>query len=447
MINLFDLLEIEDYRQLFISNISFKFDRQWLESFAEICMKRYLDNENRIFISPQSRNSNEQVLSIVDKFKSKLIDLLKKKFKIEYFHEILKQIEFLNRFKYEQLSAQLNTNNHVIEQIRSILDLKDDNSSNKDDSIIHLSPTSPQTVARPTYTNYKPTHMIYVGDSILIRNDRDSRLPSKGIVNSFVADLINTKQINVLDENTGKSFEIPTKWLYFGKKCDKHVLLPLKLRVAVTDTSTGLYRYGLIGEEPGKNNEYRCLVFFTDDPENALANYHLSSQIHICLDQTHSTHTLEHPSDFLERYFTSYPERIMLRAKEGITVKVRNIFSSDKTNSSSFLSALVIQIDGSMMQIEFTHNKQRFWIYRGSPLLDQMHSYYSTQNRTVINGMTRQTARQHLSARRTNVPEIVCSNEQTGNRTKSVRTSEQIAEETSSLNSIEICLSKYFIIR
>ncbi|CAF4725554.1 unnamed protein product, partial [Rotaria sp. Silwood2] len=303
----------------------------------------------------------------------------------------------------------------------------------KDDSIIHISSTPAQIINRPIYTNYKPMHMVYLRENLLIKNDLDLRLPLKGITNTFIADLIHTKIINILDETTSKTYDIPTKWLYFSKPCESNIILPLKLRVLIIDSQTNCRRYGFIGEEPGKNNDYRCLIFFTDDKTNMSANYHPSSHIHICLDQTFSIHTHECQNDFLDRYFASYPERMMLRAKEGSLVKVRNIFTN--FNHNLFIHALVVQIDGSMMQIELSHSKQRIWLYRGSPLLDQMHTYYSTQNKATINGFARRTARQHLSARRTNAPEIICLNDQTTtttvpsttmiNKGKLVRTVEQ----------------------
>ena len=426
--NLLNLLQPDDYRQLFYLKTPRSFDFCWLKSFSQLCMKRYLEYDDPCFSSNDLKIDNNE--SIMDNYKQFLIRLLKVRFKIHYFHAILAELQCLNRFKIEQITAQLKANNHLIEQIHLLLDLKDETDSNKDDGIIHLSSTPAQTSARPIYLNYKPNHMVYLRDQLLINNHADKRLPTRGVTNVFVADLINTKTINILDETMSKTFDIPTKWLYFAKPCDPNVLLPLKLRVLTIDNSTGRRRYGLIGEEAGKNNDYRCLVFFTDDSENAAACYHLSSHLHICLDQTYSTHSLDNPSDFLERYFNSYPERMMLRAKEGIIVKVRNILSTNQQSSSTFLPALVIQIDGSMMQIEFSHSKQRLWLYRGSPLLDQMHNYYSTQNRTVMNGLTRQTARQHLSARRTNVPELICLNEQS-NRAKLVRPAEQTVDETS----------------
>jgi glutamine synthetase len=127
---------------------------------------------------------------------------------------------------------------------------------------------------------------------------------------------------------------------------------------------------------------------------------------------------------------------MMLRAKEGSIVKVRYVFSNiayNNNSNNSFIPALVIQIDGSMMQIEYSNTKQRIWLYRGSPLLDQMNTYYSTENKAAMNGFTRHTARQHLSARRTNVPEIICLNDQTtiANKGKSVRTAEQALDDTS----------------
>jgi hypothetical protein len=117
---------------------------------------------------------------------------------------------------------------------------------------------------------------------------------------------------------------------------------------------------------------------------------------------------------------------MMLRAKEGTIVKVRSMISNNK---NLFLPATVIQIDCSMMLIELSNTKQRIWIYRGSTLIDQMNNYYSTQNQADRNGFSRHSARQHLSARRSNAPEIICLNDQM--KTKNVRTAEQAINETS----------------
>ena len=403
-------------------------------------MRRYLDYDDIFFTPPAASSRGARTSkSIVETYTTFLIKHLKKRFTVNYFHAILTECEALNRFKVEQISEQLKENNRLISEIRLLVNsrvtTKEEHEPSKDDSIIHLSSTPAQIVPRPIYVNYKPAHMVYLRESLLIKNDHEPRLPLKGMTNSFVADLINTKSINVTDETTGKSCDIATKWLYFAKPCDSNVILPLKLRVAVIDVAMGRRRYGFIGEEPGKNNDYRCLVFFTDDSKNISASYHPSAHLHICLDQIYSTHAHECQNDFLERYFASYPERMMLRAKEGITVKVRNIFSGATQSQATFIPALVIQIDGSMMQIELSHNKQRIWLYRGSPLLDQMHNYYSTQNKAALNGFTRHTARQHLSARRSNAPEIICLNDQ-ANRTKPARTAEQAMDGSDQLSKL-----------
>ena len=412
---------MEDYHLLFASIDLQTVDLKWLECFSRLCMKRYLEFDDIFFCKISSMNECD-TKSIVENYTNFLIETLKKRFTLKYFHAIIAEIEQLNRFKCEQISKQLNENNRLLHELFLLTDQDE-----KDDSIIHLSSTPAQPIHRPIYINYKPIHMVYLRENLLIKNDLDSRLPYKGVTNTFVADLINTKSINILDETTGKTFDIPTKWLYFSKPCEANVLLPLKLRVLVNDSQTGRRRYGLIGEEPGKNNDYRCLIFFTDDQKNMSANYHPSSHLHICLDQTFSTHIHECQNEFLDRYFTSFPERLMLRAKEGTLVKVRNIFTN--FNHNSFVPATVIQLDGSMMQIEFSNTKQRKWLYRGSPLLDQMNNYYSTQNKAANNGLARRTARQHLSARRTNAPEIICLNDQsittTSNKEKTVRTAEQ----------------------
>lgn len=442
LLRLFDLLEIEDYHELF-SSLNFQtIDSKWLELFGRLCLKRYVEFDDICFSTSTSslnnhnnnNNNKNQSKSIVENYLNILIENLKKHFTLKYFLAILNEIEQLNRLKFEQISKQLNENNRLLQDIFHLFNHdSNNNNDDKDDSIIHLSSTPAQPINRPIYINYKPVHMVYLRENLLIQNDHDPRLPLKGITNTFVADLINTKSINILDETTGKTYDVPTKWLYFSKPCESNIILQLKLRVLIIDSQTNRRRYGLIGEEPGKNNDYRCLVFYTDDQKNMSANYHPSSQIHICLDQTFSTHTHECQNEYLDRYFASFPERLMLRVKEGTLVKVRNVFTN--FNNNSFIPALVTQIDGSMMQIELSHSKQRKWLYRGSPLLDQMNNYYSTQTKAANNGVARRTARQHLSAKRTNAPEIICLNDQTAqsistNKDKPVRTAEQVIDET-----------------
>ena len=128
--------------------------------------------------------------------------------------------------------------------------------------------------------------MIYLHTKILIKNDHDLQLPLSGITNVYVADLMNTKMINIRDDTTGKTYDILTKYLFFAQSCKKNTILSLKLQVMIIDHQKKQRRYGLIGEEPGKNNNYRCLVFFTDDQTDISANYYSSSDVHICLDQT-----------------------------------------------------------------------------------------------------------------------------------------------------------------
>jgi hypothetical protein len=370
-------------------------------------MKRYLEIDEIFFsekILTEQIKSESNSKSILENYTNYLIENFKTFFTIHYFHAIIYELEQLNHFKIDQISKQLNKNNEIIQKLFLLF-------NNNDDSIIHLS----STPAQPIYINYKPMHLIYLHTNVLIKNDHDLNLPLKGITNTFIPDLINTKMINILDELTKKTYDIPIKYLYFAKSCENNIILPLKLRVLIIDSQTNQRRYGIIGEESGKNNNYRSLIFFTDDITNISANYHSSSDIHICFDQI-----FECENDFLNNYFKSYPERLMLRAKEGTMIKIRL-----SNNKNSFLSALVIKIDCSMILIELNHSKQRLWIYRGSTLIEQMNNYYSTQNKS-----SRHSARQHLSAKKFNAPEIICLNDQM--KTKNCRTAEQAIDETSS---------------
>ncbi|CAF1242081.1 unnamed protein product [Adineta ricciae] len=413
LLRLFDLLKPDDYRLLFSTINRQKLDYKWLETFSKLCMQRYLDLDDIFFSEETLSNpirSESHSNSILENYTNYLIENFKNFFTIQHFHAIIYELEQLNQFKTEQISKQLNENNHIIQKLFLLFN---NNPQFYDDSIIHLS----STPAQPIHVNYKATHMIFLRTSILVQNEHDSHLPSKGITKAFVADLTSTKKIEIIDESTNKTCEIPTKWLYFGKACEKNIILPLKLRVMIIDCRTNQRRYGLIGEEPGKQNHYRCLIFFTDESANVSAGYYLSSEVHICLDQM-----FECDNEFLNSYFKSYPERLMLRAKEGTTVKVRN------GNRNSFVQAIVIQIDCSMMLIELNNTKQRMWLYRGSTLIEQMNTYYVTQNRVDRNGLGRHSARQHLSARKTNAPEIICLNDQM--KTKTARTADQAIDET-----------------
>ena len=322
-------------------------------------------------LTDHQMKSESNSKSILENYTNYLIENFKTFFTLHHFHAIIHELEQLNRFKTDQISKQLNKNNDIIQKLFLLF-------NNNDDSIIHLS----STPAQPIYHNFKPTHMIYLRTNVLIRNDQDFGFPSQGVTNTFVADLITTKTINILDNSTHKTYNIPTKYLYFAQACENNLILPLKLRVLIIDSQTDQYRYGIIGEEAGKNNNYRSLIFFPDDRTTVSANYYSSSDIHVCLDQL-----FECENHFLQDYFKSYPERLMLRAKEGTIVKIRK-------NTYSFLSAIVIQIDCSMMLIELNQSKERIWIYRGSTLIEQMNNYYLTQTKS-----TRHSARQHYQRR------------------------------------------------
>lgn len=378
-------------------------------------MQRYLEIDE-IFFS--EKNSTEKIKSesnsksILENYTNYLIENFKTFFTVHHFHAIIYELEQLNRFKTQQITKQLNKNNDIIQKLFLLF-------NNIDDSIIHIGSTIPQP--QQIYLHYKPIHMIYLRTNVYINNQHNKTLPLKGITNSFVSDLLNTKTINILDESTKKTYDIPIKYLYHNQSCGKNIILPLKLRVLIIDSQTNQYRFGIIGEEACKNNQYRSLIFFIDDLTNISSNYHISSDLYPCFDQK-----FECENEFLENYFKSYPERLMLRAKEGTMIKIRTTTSNNKTLC---VSAIVIKIDCSMMLIELNHSKERIWIYRGSTSIEQMNNYYSTQDK-----ISRRSARQHLSAKRSNAAEIICLNDQM--KTKNCRTAEQTIDETSSLKKI-----------
>ena len=391
-------------------------------------MQRYLELDDLAFSEKKTPNPVKGT-SILANYIDHLIDEFKSCFSIHYFHAILCELEELNHFKIKQISKHVQENNALMQKLFSQIQTthhpheQPEQKEQDDVAIIHLS----STPAQPIYLSYKPVHMIYLRTKLLIRNDHDSQqFPSEGISKTFVSDLIHTKRIQILHETNGRSYEIPAKWLYFAQSCEPNVILPLKLRVLLLDGQTGERRYGIIGEEPGKNNHYRCLIFFTDDKTNLSASYHSPSDLHLCLDQTCPISEIDDEHEFLSCYFKSYPERLMLRAKEGTLIRIRSAVANHR---NVFLQAMVLLIDCSMMLIEVSQSRQQMWIYRGSTLIEQMNNYYSNQNQAEKNLYIRHSARQHLSARKTNAPEIICLNEQT--KIKSIRSAEQLVDESS----------------
>lgn len=397
-------------------------------------MQRYLESDDITFSEKTQIPKYVKGKSILSNYIDHLIDEFKSCFSIHYFHAILSELEELNHFKIKQISKHVQENNALMQKLFSQIQISQQPESQpqpqqpqqppqEDVTVIHLSSTPVQ----PIYLSYKPVHMIYLRTKLLVRNEYDEQhLPSEGISKAFVSDLIHTKRIQILHETKGLTYDVPAKWLYFAEPCEPNVILPLKLRVLVFDTQTGQRRYGIIGEEPGKNNHYRCLIFFTDEKTHLSARYHSPSDVHLSLDQSCPISDIDDEHEFLSCYFKSYPERLMLRAKEGTSIKVRN---GSSTHRNVFLPAVVVQIDCSMMLIEVCQTKQQMWIYRGSTLIEQMNNYYSTQNQAEKNLYIRHSARQHLSARKTNAPEIICLNEQT--KLKSLRTAEPAVDESS----------------
>ena len=387
-------------------------------------MQRYLELDE-IFLSEDDNRTHggKQAASarsktIVETYTQCLIDNFQIAFSVHCFHAIVSELEQLNQFKVEQISKQISKNNALIQKLLSAFDRTPECA---DDSIIHLS----STIAQPTYRPYRPSHMIFLRTNLFIRHAHDSRLPAQGVSNTFVANLIDTKAINVLNETTRQTYDVPTEYLYFSQACEQYTILPLKLRVLIVDGQTGGYRVGIIGEEPGKNNRYRCLIFFTDDESDLAASYYPSSDVHVCLNQAVPVSTLDDENDFLHCYFKSYPERLMLRVREGTTIKVRTGTSSQK---NVYLPATVVEIDCSMILIEFSQTKQRLWIYRGSTSIEQMNTYYSTQTKAEKSTLLRHSARQHLSAKKSNAPEIICLNDQM--KVKTSQTAELASDET-----------------
>lgn len=352
-------------------------------------MKRYLESDQMEFReSTRSLPTEGHISYLFDEFRSH--------FSIEYFHLIIGQFEQLNKFKIEQIYKCLKQNDLLVEKLFRKID------DSVDDSVIHLRSTAP---IRPIYVKYQVKHTVQPQTKVLfLTNDnsnsnRHSMSTNEGLTMKFISDFMQSKTVQIFEKKSSKILDIEKRFVYFVENCDEKTILPLKLRVLVRNRCSGKYQIGLVAEEPAKNNQYRCLLFFYDQNQILSAFYHSPSDIHVCFDQKQTIDDFDRDREFLQSYFENYPERMMLRVREGTQIKVQ------MSNNSS---AVVLQIDCSMMLIELSQTKEQCWIYRGSTQIDQLKTFYSTQNKDLL----RHSARQHLSARKSNAPEVICSNDE-----------------------------------
>ena len=235
---------------------------KWLEIFSQLCMQRYLECDDMICSEKKKKEKTDEENSILNQYHQYLIGEFQSCFSIHFFHAILFELEQLNQFKVKQITKHLQENNTLIQNLFNDLSLtNNDNVHLPDDGIIHIS----STPAQPIYLPYKPIHMVYLRTKVFVNRTHESQWPCEGVTNTFVADLIHTKRISILNPLTNQSYDIPTKWIYFAQSCESNSLLILKLRVFIVKH----HRYGIIGEEPGKNNQYRCLVFYIDEEKKS----------------------------------------------------------------------------------------------------------------------------------------------------------------------------------
>lgn len=345
-------------------------------------MQRYLELDQRLNLTKKKK---ENLPPMLDQYHRYLMREFQSNFSIHFFHAILSELEQLNQYKIKEISKQLEENEKLLAKL--FCDEPSDEEC-QDDGIIHLS----STPAQPIYLPYRPVHMVYLRTKVLINGPT----LKEGVTHAFIADLTHTKRTSILDPSTNFTQEIPTKSIYFAQACSANTLLTLKLRVMIGSTR----RCGIIGEEPAKSNQYRCLIFYLDEEKNLQASYHSPSDLHLSFDQNVPLNEFDPETKFFLDYFKSYPERMMLRVKEGTMIKVRH-------GKISSHPAIVLQLDCSMILIEFCQSHEHRWIYRGSTCIEQMKNYYNIQHEGG-----RHSARQHLSARKSNAPEIICLNDQ-----------------------------------
>ncbi|XP_052738923.1 kinesin-related protein 4 isoform X2 [Bicyclus anynana] len=124
-------------------------------------------------------------------------------------------------------------------------------------------------------------------------------------------------------------------------------------------TSRQAYYSGVVAEIPNPVNNYRYLIFFDD----GYAQYAPHSQTRLVCEFSSLVWEEVHPysREFVRGYLLAYPERPMVRLHAGQNLKTEW--------RSKWWSSRVINVDASLVEVQFLRCDRREWIYRGSTRL------------------------------------------------------------------------------
>ncbi|XP_039752126.1 histone-lysine N-methyltransferase eggless isoform X1 [Pararge aegeria] len=119
------------------------------------------------------------------------------------------------------------------------------------------------------------------------------------------------------------------------------------------------YYSGIVAEIPNPVNNYRYLIFFDD----GYAQYATHSQTRLVCEFSSLVWEEVHPysREFVRSYLLAYPERPMVRLHAGQNLKTEW--------RGKWWSSRVINVDASLVEVQFLRCDRREWIYRGSTRL------------------------------------------------------------------------------
>lgn len=123
------------------------------------------------------------------------------------------------------------------------------------------------------------------------------------------------------------------------------------------------YSPGILGELPSRKNHMRFLVFFDDHTSLYVS---LPSLRVICKPLQNSLDDIrdEVHKSFIEEYLERlpYPPQTQFRVGQKLRVELNGVLEP----------CCVLQVDSSLMEVVFTKDQRKEWIYRGSFRLEHI---------------------------------------------------------------------------
>ncbi|XP_071831065.1 histone-lysine N-methyltransferase SETDB1-B-like isoform X2 [Apostichopus japonicus] len=122
---------------------------------------------------------------------------------------------------------------------------------------------------------------------------------------------------------------------------------------------------GVIAEMPMTTNHGRYLVFFDD----GYVQYMHRKRIHLVYQNSKNVwdDVEELMSEFVKDYLEQYPFRPLVRVIAGIEVKTEF--------QGKWLKAKVMEVDSSLVLMQYTNDAQKEWLYRGSTRLEPVYRF------------------------------------------------------------------------